>query len=292
MHALVFGCGYLGSRVARRWRDAGHLVWVVTRRAERAGELAAAGLRPIVADVTRRESLAALPTADVVLYSVGRDRSSGQSLHEVYSEGLTHVLAALRENVGRLVYTSSTGVYGQSDGESVDEDSPCQPRREGGRACLAAERVLAAHELGARAIVLRLAGLYGPGRLPYAAQLRAGEPIAASGEGWLNLVHVDDAAEAVLAAAERVVPPRVLLVSDGQPVRRRDYFAELARLCGGPPPRLVDAPAGSHRAARELGNKRIDPTRSLRELGLTLRYPSYREGLAASGVDSRPPLAR
>jgi nucleoside-diphosphate-sugar epimerase len=102
-----------------------------------------------------------------------------------------------------VIYISSVGVYGPSDGDWVDESTPCEPHREGGKASLAAEQVLAGHALGRRGLILRLAGIYGPGRIPLAEKIRKGEPLPVSPEGYLNLIHVDDAARVVLAAEEK-----------------------------------------------------------------------------------------
>jgi nucleoside-diphosphate-sugar epimerase len=279
MSKLIFGCGYLGHRVARLWRDAGHEVFVVTRSAERAQKLAAEGLRPIVADVVRPETLADLPACESVLYAVGHDRAAGATIREVYAGGLQNVLDRLPDGFLRIIYISSTGVYAQSRGETVDENSPTEPAREGGRACLAAEKVLAAHRLGSRGIVLRMAGLYGRGRVPLAEDLRRGRPIAAPPHGLLNLIHVDDAAGVVLAADERAVPPRTYIVSDGTPLERRTYYEELARLLGAPPP--VFAAVGADSAARAGSAKRVSNARMRRELGVRLAYPTYREALPA-----------
>lgn len=281
MSKLIFGCGYLGGRVANLWSAAGETVYVVTRSAERAESLRRAGLKPIVADVTRPASLGELPAVSTVLYAVGFDRSAGRSMHEVYVEGLRHALDALPESTGRVIYISSTSVYGQTDGEWVDESSPCEPERENGRDCLAAERVLRSHPLGSRAVILRLAGIYGPGRIPRGETLKAGEPIAAASEGYLNLIHVADAAQVVLLADEHSSVPNLYLVSDGQPAPRRAYYEELARLLDAPPPRFVAPPEGSPRAARSGSNKRIGNARLLGELPVRLAFPSYREGLAA-----------
>ncbi len=196
------------------------------------------GLRPVVADVTHGETLAALPPAETVLYAVGYDRAAGRSMREVYVAGLLAVLDSLPPSVERLIYISSTGVYGQTDGQWVDEDSPCEPTRESGRVCLEAERALLAHRLGGRSVTLRLAGIYGPGRLPNQAALRGGEPIAAASDGYLNLIHADDAASAVLAAAEHARPSSLYTVSDGHPAQRHEYYAEAARLLGAPSPRV------------------------------------------------------
>jgi len=281
MSKLIVGCGYLGSRVALRWREAGHEVFVVTRDAEHACRFSEQGYRPFVADVLKPESLAALPDAESVLYAVGYDRAAGVSMHDVYVGGLQSLLDALPGEPAKIVYISSTGVYGQSRGERVDEESATEPTREGGRACLAAERTLAAHRFGPRGVVLRMAGLYGPGRIPLAGDIRAGRPIAAPRGGALNLIHVDDAAAAVLAADQRAVPPRTYVVSDGNPVERGRYYEELARLLGAPPPTFAPVPADSAAAARGGSDKHIDNARLLAELDIRLAYSSYREGLAA-----------
>jgi nucleoside-diphosphate-sugar epimerase len=281
MTKLIFGCGYLGARVARLWQAAGDEVFVVTRSTDRARQFVAEGFRPIVADVLRPDSLAKLPRAETVLFAVGFDRASGASIFDVYVAGLRDVLASLPDGTQRFIYISSTGVYGRSAGKIVDESSPTEPRREGGRACLAAEQALAKDRLGESAVVLRLAGIYGPGRIPLAAKILAGEPIPGPADGWLNLIHVDDAARIVLAAEARAEVPRTLNVSDGHPAVRREYYEVLARLLDAPPPTFAapapDAPASS----REGGDKRVDNARMKAELGMELLYPTYREGLAA-----------
>ncbi len=276
---LILGCGYLGSRVAQRWLQENHTVYAVTRSPERARELHNRGLLPLVADVTVPESLRELPRADTVLFAVGYDRTAAPSITEVYVEGLRHVLAALPANTGRFLYISSTGVYGQSAGEWVDETSPCEPTREGGKACLEAERLLDQHPLGERAVILRLGGLYGPGRVPRRADLEAGRPIAAPEHGYLNLIHVDDAATVVLAAERQAQGRTRLNVTDGHPVLRGDYFRELTRLVNAPPPQFV-APSGP-RAERATTDKRVSNRKLVEELGVTFAYPTYREGLAA-----------
>lgn len=281
MAKLIFGCGYLGLRVAQRWLAGGHSVYAVTRTQQRADELAEIGIRSIVADVTQPESLVDLPAATTVLYAVGYDRRQGQSMREVYVAGMRNVLGALPKETGRILYISSTGVYGDSAGEWVDEDTPCSPQREGGRACLAAEKVLAAHPLGPSSVVLRLAGIYGPGRIPRKDLLIAGEPIPAPADGYLNLIHVDDAA-AVVLAAERASTPRTYVVSDGHPGQRREYYLELARLVNASAPTFVEPPPTSPAAKRAAADKRASNARLLRELDVRLAYPSYREGLEAT----------
>ena len=135
MHKLVIGCGYLGHRVAQQWQQAGDHVSVLTRSIQRADQLAKEGLHPLVGDLTDVNSLPEFPACETILYAVGYDRSSGASIQQVYVEGLKHCLDALPATSGRIIYISSTGVYGQDDGNWVDESSPCHPTRPGGVAC-------------------------------------------------------------------------------------------------------------------------------------------------------------
>jgi nucleoside-diphosphate-sugar epimerase len=289
MTKLVFGCGYLGGRVAARWRNAGHNIVVVTRSAGRAEVFKRQGLGTIVADVTRPETLHDLPTAETVLFSIGHDRDTGQTIDEVYAGGMRNVLAALPADTGRFIYISTTGVYGTAGGQWVDENTPTDPQREGGKASLAAEGTLAAHPLGARSIVLRLAGLYGPGRVPFLNELRDGDPIPAPNTGHLNLIHVDDAAAVVAAAAEVRLDeldelnhkPRVYCVSDGHPVERGEFYREVARQIGAPPPQFVEPHPSSTRAARASEDRRIRNDRMMAVLRVKLTYSDYRAGLRA-----------
>lgn len=276
---LVIGCGYLGLRVARLWRDQGARVVAVTRSRERAAAFANEGLTPVVADILQPDSLAKLPMAETVLFAVGHGRQADVSIERLYVAGLAYVLAALPRPPARFIYISSTGVYGQVDGDEVTEDSPCQPTREGGRACLAAEALLEQSALADRAIILRLAGIYGPGRIPRSADIRNGAPIAAPAEGYVNLIHVDDAAQIVLAM-EALSPPRKYLVSDGHSVRRAAYYGELARLLSAPAPTFAAPDPHTHAAQRAGSDKRVSSAKLLREAKIELQYPTYREGLA------------
>jgi nucleoside-diphosphate-sugar epimerase len=285
MTKIIFGCGYLGKPVARRWRESGNEVIAITRSAARAGRLTGSVSHVLVADVTRSETLKDFPAADTVLFAVGFDHSSEQAIDDVYAGGVRNVLAALPAAVRRFIYISTTGVYGPSGGDWVDERTPPDPKREGGRASLAAEQALAAHPLGSQSVILRLAGIYGPGRVPFINELQAGEPIPAPSDGYVNLIHVDDAARVVLAADYvRAFEggPRVYCVSDGCPVERGEFYREVARQIGAPRPRFVKPDPESPRAVRATANRRVRNTRMLQELEVKLAYPDYRAGLATT----------
>jgi nucleoside-diphosphate-sugar epimerase len=281
MTCLVVGCGYLGRRVGRVLIDRGEHVYGVTRGESGAAALAAIGIEPVLADVLDPNSLARLPRTERVVYAVGYDRTSGSSLRSVYVDGLRNFLPNL---AGRLVYVSSTGVYSGNECGWVDEDSPAEPATESGRACLDAERLAAkgCDGRGLDLVIVRFSGLYGPGRVFRRADLEQGRPIPGDPEGVLNLIHVDDAAAAVVAALDRGVSGRVYLASDDRPVLRREYYELAASYLGAPPPRFVPPAPGTREAARAGSSKRVSNRRIKAELRLTLRYPDITTGLPAA----------
>lgn len=261
---LIVGCGYLGSRVAKRWLAAGDRVLAVTR--SRAGDLAAKGIEPIVGNVTDPESLRHPPEVDTLLWAVGFDRAEAASPRQVHVEGLARLLDRI-PGAPRVILSSSTGVWGDADGGVVDEETPPRPSREAGRVLVEAESLFAAHRLGT-GVALRFAGLYGPGRLPRLSDLRAGRPIAADPDSWLNLVHVDDAARVVCGVADMDSARPLYVVSDGCPVRRRDWYARLADVAGCPPPSW-DTTAPRVRGA----DKQVRSECVWRDLGLAPLHP-------------------
>lgn len=285
MTKLVIGCGYLGHRVARTWLDQGEQVAVVTRSDERAKTLRKEGFSPFVADVSDPDSVKSLPLAETVLHAIGYDRSSGVPRREAVVGGLQNVLAGLAPVVERLVFISSTGVMGSHDGDWVDEDSSCDPQREAGRCGLEAETLLRSHELGQRAVILRLAGIYGPGRLPKLEDVRRGRPVPAPEGAYLNLIHVDDAVEAILASEQRAKAGELYLISDGAPTRHRLFYSEMARQLHLGPLEFCDPAPGSRGAAAASGNKRVCNQKMVEQLEIQLRYPSFREGLQAICAD-------
>jgi nucleoside-diphosphate-sugar epimerase len=275
MAKLIIGCGYLGSRVAALWLAQGHRVRALTRG--RVEELRGMGVEPVVGDVRELLDLLTLEPADTVLYAVTPDRRHGATAEAVWVEGLVNLISAMREwpTAPRLVFISSTSVYGQTGGEEVDEAAPTCPADDSGRVLARAEALLLA-KWWPEAVVLRFAGIYGPGRLIRGQSLLKGESIPAEPDSWLNLIHVADGAAAVVAAAERGRPGGVYNIADDHPVPRRDFYARLAELIGAPPPRFVP-PVVSDRVNRRVGNRKMRE-----ELRVVPRYPGYAEGLRAS----------
>lgn len=296
MTNLIIGCGYLGSRVARLWINSGQAVAALTRSHQRAEQFLAQQIQPVVGDVTLPNSLQQLPECDTLLFAVGYDRSASADKRSVYVDGLRHALHALKDRCNRVVYVSSTSVYGQSDGQWIDESSPCEPSTEGGQICLDAEQVVKqmCKENKMHHGILRLSGIYGPGRLLRSVErLKSGEPIAGNPNAWLNLTHVDDAATAVLACEQHGGDGEICLINDGSPCLRSEYYQKLAELTGSPTPEFLanqsDSPNAPGKKTASLVssrgrpysslNKRCRNDRMLNELKVKLTYPDYPSGL-------------
>ncbi|MFN0199844.1 MAG: SDR family oxidoreductase [Planctomycetaceae bacterium] len=282
MKKLIIGCGYLGCRVADAWKTQGDEVWALTRSAERARTLASAGIQPVIGDIMDVASLAAIgsiSTPDVILYAVARDRSSPISMEELYLTGLRNVMSQFEDFPSRWIYISSTSVYGQNQGEWVDEMSECRPESDNGKICLQGEQLFqqyVANHPESRGHVLRLAGIYGPDRLiARLTGLIAGVPLQGRPDAWLNLIHVDDAVQAILAIERVDAAGEICLVADDRPVQREEYYSLLSRLAGGPPPRFELASSGD---SVEI-NKRCCNAMLRKRFQVELLYPTIAEGL-------------
>jgi nucleoside-diphosphate-sugar epimerase len=283
MRKLIFGCGYLGRRVADRWVQQGDDVFAVTRSAERAAEFTSAGISPIIADVALPESLNQLPSAHTVLFAVGYDRTAEPSQRDVYVTGLKNVLNQLAGNVSRFLHISSTSVYGEQSGGDVDETTSCEPVTASGKVCLEAEQTVQQffqniEDETSSFNILRLAGLYGPGRLLRRLdQLKSGESIPRNPNAILNLIHVDDAVSAVLACEKNGRPKETYLISDDNPLTRREYYETLSRLANTSPPvfsEVTDQPSRAPGFNKRCQNKRMHD-----ELQVELKYPTAEAGL-------------
>jgi nucleoside-diphosphate-sugar epimerase len=268
----------LGKPLADSWLSDGDQVWATTRKQSRADAFADAGLKPIVADITDEKTMPELPQVDTAVIAVGMDRSTHSSVHEVYVEGLKNVLAALPNSTQQIIYISSTGVFGDFSGEWVDENSPTVPKREGGIACLAAEKLLRASPFADRTTIIRMAGLYGGSRVPTRKIIETKQWNKLSPNGYLNLIHVVDAVNVMRKIASLEIKNELFLASDSHPSLRRDYYQFIADHFG-----LATIPwdlsAQPDPNARSSSSKRISNQKLLAATGLELVYPDFRSGL-------------
>lgn len=284
MRVAVLGCGYVGLALGRQLDAAGHEVVGVRRSVAGATEIEEAGLTAVRADVTDASELSAIPDADAVVFAASAEGRDTEAARRIYVDGLRTVVehfGARKRQPDRLVYTSSTGVYGDHGGNWVDEATPLDPVDDRTAALIDAESAaFDAREHGIDPTVVRFGGIYGPGRHRIDRYLQG--PVT---DGWLNLVHREDAAGVVafLLETDRARDEVVVAVDD-EPVDRRRLADWLADYCGVEPPRKrsveqrLAADDLSKAAARRLrADKRCSNAR-LRELGYEFVYPTFREG--------------
>ncbi len=297
-HALIVGCGYLGRRLAERLLERGLTVFGTTRSPGHAQDLARLGVKPMLVSVTRPVTFAALrpaieaPALDVY-YMVPPGRPGNDpSPRNVVLGGVAHMVKQLRHaRVRRAVLVSSTAVYGQRGGQRVDADTPAEPNDERGELLRTGEALWL--DAGENYYVVRLAGLYGPGRVIGLAGVREGAPIVGDPRALLNLIHVDDAAALLLAVMTADKPGRVELGCDGRPVPREEYYQHLANLLLVPPPTVLDADAAaaklglSARRLRNASSKALDHIVTCQRTGWAPRYASFKEGVEAAIGQSR-----
>jgi nucleoside-diphosphate-sugar epimerase len=283
MRVLIVGCGYVGLPLGAELVRQGHEVYGLRRSA--AAELKTAGIKPLLADITQPESLAKLPRDfDWVVNCAAAGGGGADDYRQVYLTGNRNLIEWLQPAPPRkYVYTSSTSVYAQNDGSLVTEADPATPAAETGKVLVEAENLLlaAARENQFPAVILRVAGIYGPGRGYWLRQFLAGEAsIEGAGDRILNMIHRDDVGGAITAALESGQPGEIYNAVDHEPVSQLALFTWLASRLGKPLPPFAPEPANETRR-RGVTNKRVSNTRLKSETGCAFKYPTFREGYVA-----------
>ncbi len=273
---LIAGCGDLGAAAGSLLAAAGARVWGLRRDPS----ALPGALEPLAADLLRPATLRRLPPVSTLVYCPTPAQHTEAAYRDTYVAGLRHLLAALEgAPLERALLVSSTSVYGQDDGRRVDEDSPCEPRGFSGRVMLEAEHTLCSAARGWTPTVLRLAGIYGPGRTRLIARAAAGGAVQRDPVYWTNRIHRDDAAALIAHLLGLDRPPPVAIGVDDEPAPLWDVIRWLAGRLGAPPPLP---------ATGDGGNKRLSNAR-IRAGGFRPRYPSYRDGygpLVAAWLDA------
>ena len=279
MNALVAGCGWLGEALARALHARGDRVTAVRRDPARAAALARLGVEVLGLDLAAPGAAAQLPgDLDLlVACQAARGDSPGDYRRAYLDANRTLIEVAATRHVGALVYTGSTGVFGSSRGEEVDEETPVEPASATAEVLAEAEVLLrAAAARGVPARIVRLSGLYGPGRSGVLDRVRTGAMALGPGDdAWTNWCHRDDAVGIVLAVAARGRDGAVYHGSDAAPARRRDVVRWIAERLGVEPAVRSGEPGGTARAP----NRRVSSLRTRAELEYLLRYPTFRDGL-------------
>jgi nucleoside-diphosphate-sugar epimerase len=272
---LVAGCGYVGARLAELLAADGVAVWGLKRDpSELPGRV-----RPIAADVSVPASLEGLPRGIAALvYAVAPAGPTEEAYRAAYVDGLRNVLAGLDPPAGRLILVSSTGVYGQDDGRWVDEETDPEPADETAARILEGEAVALAG--AGTASVVRLGGIYGPGRTRTVRVVLSGDAPCPPPDVFANRIHRDDAAAALRHVLGLPRPASIYLGVDRDPAPLRDVYRWIAARAGAPDP-CRDAggepPETAMPRGRRSSNKRCS-SRRLVESGFTFRYPTFRDG--------------
>lgn len=279
MRVLIAGCGYVGLPLGKELVRLGHDVFGLRRSALAEAELKAAGITPLHADITQPESLAQLPRdVDWVVNCTASGGGGADDYRRIYLEGNRNLIAWLAgSSLKKFVYTSSTSVYGQNDGSVVTEDNPTEPDAPTARILVEAEKCLlaAAHF---PAVILRVAGIYGPGRGHwFKAFLRGDARIEGEGCRFLNMIHREDLIGIIIAALERGTPGEIYNAADNEPVSQFKFFEWLAAELQRPMPAKVAADAESLRK-RGVTNKQVSNTKLRAQLNYPFRFPNFRAG--------------
>lgn len=287
MHkVLIAGCGYIGARIARLWRERGAQVTCIVRTPEKARALSDEGFDTLLASFDNPGDLTLPDTSGSLVYYLVPPPGGG--IADTRARNFRSALSG-RGTPLKVIYVSATSVYSESGGGVVTEQSPTLPFSAMGKRRLDAEGVFReyAAAAGVALVVLRVSGIYGPGRLPL-MQIRQGQPLLREAEaGPSNRIHADDLARICLAAADRGQDGDIFNISDGHPSSMTTYFNACADALGEP-----RQPQVTLEEARRLmsplmfsyvsESRVVDNSRMLKQLGVTLQYAQLEQGLAAS----------
>jgi len=308
MTVLLAGCGDLGTEAGLRIAAAGHRVvgW------RRSPEKLPAGIEGAAADLTSGTLPPVPADTTAVVVAVAADSPTEEAYRAAYVDGLAHVLDAVAASgapVRRVLFVSSTAVYGDADGGWVDEGTTPNPGGYSGRTIREAEELLSRRldGTGIAPVVLRLGGIYGPGRTRLIDQVRGGKAVIPADSHFTNRIHRDDAAAAIVQLCTMDADPAALYLGvDNEPAELGEVLRFLAVELGLPEPAPAPAESGAGEAGRSAvggeagrtgrrepsrgGNKRVSNA-LLRGTGFEFEYPSFREGYRAilAGVGERHP---
>jgi len=285
MRVLIVGCGYVGLPLGAELVRQGHEVVGLRRNPDDRAELKAAGLLPLAADITRPDDLARIPGSfDWVVNTVSSTKGGVEEYHQVYVNGTRNLIDWLSINPPKkFAYTSSTSVYGQTDASVVKESSPTEPVSATSRLLVETEKLLtdAAQVRKFPAVILRVAGIYGPERGHLFLQyLRNEARIAGKGERTINMIHRDDLVNIILAALKNGRPGEIYNAVDDEPVTQLHFLRWLSESLGKWMPPFATDEENAQRK-RGLTNKKVSNRKLKMELGVQLKYPTFRHGYTA-----------
>jgi nucleoside-diphosphate-sugar epimerase len=284
MRVLIVGCGYVGVPLGAELVRLGHEVFGLRRNVSSENELKAAGIQPFIGDVTKPETLAKLPREFDWVVNCIATGGDAENYRAVYLQGMRNLVEWLSAAPPeKFVYTSSTSVYAQNDGSQVKESSPAEPISETSKILLETEKVLldAASQKKFPAVILRVAGIYGPDRGHGFKQfMQDAAHLEGDGSRCLNMIHRDDLVGCIIAALKNGRAGEIYNVADDEPVSQLHFFQWLAQAVDKPlPPSVPENPDAVRR--RGTTNKRVSNRKLKMELGHQFKYPNFRIGYSA-----------
>ena len=292
MNIILAGCGYVGRRVAENELARGNTLLALVRTEASREVLLDAGINAIALDLDLPAGLDSLPMAGSGIYYFAPPPSAGTTDPRIRA-----FLGGISPDQlpSRVVYISTTGVYGDCHGEWVKESRQPVPVADRAKRRWDAEQALRSwsDETGVPVCILRVPGIYGPGKVP-TKRIEKGTPVLAESESpWSNRIHVVDLVRACLAAMDHGNPGSVYNISDGNPSTMTDYFNHIADAMGLPRPKQISLDEAKQIFSRELisyltESKRLDNNLMRSELGVEPEYPTLDIGLQAALGSSNP----
>jgi nucleoside-diphosphate-sugar epimerase len=292
-HVIIAGCGYIGERLARRVMSHGDRVTCLVRSAEHAASLVAQQFMVQAVSLDSEPVQIHVPVSDAVLFYFVPPPGGG-----IIDTRARNFISALRRGTApaKIIYASATSVYSETGGGVVTEESSTDPASAMGKRRLDAERSFLEYgaEYGVPVAILRISGIYGPGRLPV-MQITSGQPLLLEEEsGMSNRIHADDLVTVCLAAAEKAEAGDIFNVSDGHPSSLTSYFNLCADHLGYPrqpqvslaDARLAMSPLMFSYATE---SRVVDSSKMRRTLGIVLRYPDMTSGVPAACQEFHSP---
>jgi nucleoside-diphosphate-sugar epimerase len=301
MNILVIGAnGYTGERLVRALMERGHRVRGLVREIERGIPLEKSGMELRVGDLLHPESLKGIAHDTEIIFNLAAAcRLDPPESKKIMTDGARNLFRCVeRTKLKKYIWASNVSVYGFPDAMArLDENSPLKPAYTLGKVTVDAEKL--ARE-NVPAIAIRVPSIYGPGRDSIAALREGRIRLLNDGENWTSRIHADDLVAVFMAAMERAAPDSVYLAADDLPTVQRDFFKELAAAAGAPMPlslevnaarafgmfgRAMNALAGERQYQMSenviglvSGNYFCLNNKIKNELGVALKYPTFREG--------------
>lgn len=280
---LIVGCGDIGLRVAKLWQQSGYTVAAIARSEATLSGIAQQNIQPIQADLDLSDSLRGLPTKNALIYYFAPPPATGTE-----DSRMCHFLGTINKTnlPARIVYISTSGVYGDRAGQLINEETPVNPQVDRAKRRYHAEQQLTRwSETQQRPItILRVGGIYGPGRLPV-QRIKDRVPMVFEHLApQTNRIHADDLAQVCVAAALKGKGIQIFNVSDGSNSNMTEYFNTIADHCHLSRPPLIGWDDAEQTISKGMlsylrESRRMDNSKMLNELEITLKYPTLKDGL-------------